>query len=123
MAEAIKLTPSHTVTLARRLNEEGARFLADRHQGQKNVGVLAATGDAFLFCDVDDEVAPGWLAAMGEAVFRHDFVTCRLDSEKLNAPWLQNSLKNAQRDGHIQFHPPLPSIRGIFQHWRETRTP
>jgi len=35
VAEAIKLTPSHTVTLARRLNEEGARSLADRRQGQK----------------------------------------------------------------------------------------
>lgn len=35
VAEAIKLTPSHTATLARRLNEEGARSLADRRQGQK----------------------------------------------------------------------------------------
>lgn len=35
VAEAIKLTPSHTATLARRLNEEGARSLVDRRQGQK----------------------------------------------------------------------------------------
>jgi len=80
----------------------------------RNVGVLAATGDAFLFCDADDEVAPGWLAAMGKAVFRYDFVTCRLDSEKLNASWLQNSLKNAQRDGLIQFYPPYLPFCGAF---------
>jgi len=35
VAEAIKLTPSHTATLARRLNEEGAHSLVDRRQGQK----------------------------------------------------------------------------------------
>ena len=80
----------------------------------RNLGVLAATGDAFLFCDADDEVAPGWLAAMGEAVFRHDFVTCRLDSEKLNAPWLQKSWNNAQRDGPIQFYPLYLPFGGSF---------
>ena len=35
VAEAIKLTPSHTATLARRLDEEGALSLVDRRQGQK----------------------------------------------------------------------------------------
>jgi DNA-binding transcriptional ArsR family regulator len=35
VAEAIKFTPSHTATLARRLEEEGALCLVDRRQGQK----------------------------------------------------------------------------------------
>ena len=35
VAEAIKLTPFHTTTLARRLREKGARSLVDRRQGQK----------------------------------------------------------------------------------------
>ncbi|MBW1999691.1 MAG: hypothetical protein JRJ29_17225 [Deltaproteobacteria bacterium] len=35
VAEAVKLTPSHTATLARRMNEEGAGSLMDRRQGQK----------------------------------------------------------------------------------------
>lgn len=35
VAEAIKLTLSHTATLAKRLNEEGACSLVDRRQGQK----------------------------------------------------------------------------------------
>ena len=80
----------------------------------RNIGVLAAAGDAFLFCDADDEVAHGWLSAMGDAVFRHDFVTCCLDSEKLNAPWLQKSWNNAQRDGPIQFYPSYLPFGGSF---------
>jgi glycosyltransferase involved in cell wall biosynthesis len=36
----------------------------------KNQGVAAATGDAFLFCDGDDVVAPGWLAAHAAALER-----------------------------------------------------
>ena len=35
VSKAIKLTPSHTATLARRLDEEGALSLVDRRQGQK----------------------------------------------------------------------------------------
>lgn len=53
-----------------------------------NVGIQAATGDAFVFCESDDEVAPGWLAAMGNALSHHEFVVARLDHRKLNAEWL-----------------------------------
>ena len=53
-----------------------------------NVGINAATGDAFVFCEADDEVAPGWLAAMGNALGQHEFVAARLDHRKLNAEWL-----------------------------------
>ncbi|NJN88072.1 MAG: glycosyltransferase family 2 protein, partial [Leptolyngbyaceae cyanobacterium SL_7_1] len=30
----------------------------------RNVGVSVAQSDAIVFCDADDEVAPGWLSAM-----------------------------------------------------------
>src|SRR3954466_4740554 len=30
----------------------------------RNLGATAATGDALLFCDADDEVAPGWMEAL-----------------------------------------------------------
>ena len=53
-----------------------------------NTGIQAATGDAFVFCEADDEVAPGWLAAMGRALRAHVFVLARLDHRKLNADWL-----------------------------------
>ena len=41
-----------------------------------------------FFCAADDEVAPGWLGAMGQALALHDFVVARLDHRKLNAEWL-----------------------------------
>lgn len=53
-----------------------------------NTGIKAATGGAFVFCEADDEVAPGWLAAMGRALSVHGFVVARLDHRKLNADWL-----------------------------------
>src|SRR6266545_10527 len=34
----------------------------------RNVGAAAAAGDLLAFCDADDEVAPGWLSAMGQAL-------------------------------------------------------
>ena len=71
----------------------------------RNIGVMAATGDAVLFCDADDEVAPGWMAAMGQALYEHDFVACRLDAKKLNTPLQQESYWNSQEKGLINFHP------------------
>lgn len=53
-----------------------------------NTGIAAASGDAFVFCEADDEVAPGWLQAMGNALADHPFVVGRLDHRKLNPPWL-----------------------------------
>jgi len=63
---------------------------ASARRGQayaRNVGAKAARGVALAFCDADDEVAPGWLAAMGAALVRYEFVACRLDVDKLNPPW------------------------------------
>lgn len=64
-----------------------------------NFGVAAATGIAVAFCDADDEVAPGWVAAMGNALLEHDFVACRIDFTKLNPPWAQTIFR-----GHGQQH-------------------
>lgn len=64
-----------------------------------NVGVQAAVGDSVAFCDADDEVGTGWLAAMGEALAKYDFVACRFDIEKLNAPWVQRTHWNPQPNG------------------------
>jgi GT2 family glycosyltransferase len=50
----------------------------------RNVGARAAKGDVFLFCDADDVVAPGWLAALAEALERHDFVASTMEVEALN---------------------------------------
>ena len=53
-----------------------------------NVGVREARAEAVAFCDADDEVAPGWVAAMGEALGQHPFVACRSEAEKLNDAWV-----------------------------------
>lgn len=74
----------------------------------RNLGAAAATGDAFLFVDADDEVAPGWLTAMGRALEVHEFVACRYDNEKLNPPWVQRTHLNPQKDGLTGYdYPPF----------------
>jgi glycosyltransferase involved in cell wall biosynthesis len=50
----------------------------------RNLGARAAGGDALAFCDADDVVAPGWLAALAGALEGHDFVAGRCDHETLN---------------------------------------
>jgi glycosyltransferase involved in cell wall biosynthesis len=76
----------------------------------RNVGVQAATGEAIAFCDADDEVAPGWVAAMGKALAQYDFVACSIDSEKLNPPWIVAARGRPQRDGlqKVSYPPYLP---------------
>jgi glycosyltransferase involved in cell wall biosynthesis len=50
----------------------------------RNLGVRAATGDALAFCDADDVVAPGWLAALAKALKDHDLIAGMCDHELLN---------------------------------------
>jgi GT2 family glycosyltransferase len=41
----------------------------------RNVGTRAATGSAFVFCDADDVVQPGWLEAYADSLARHAAVS------------------------------------------------
>lgn len=54
----------------------------------RNVGARAARGEALAYIDADDVAAPGWVAALGGALSRHDFVASRYDNETLNDPWI-----------------------------------
>ena len=56
----------------------------------RNLAIPAARGDCIAFCDADDEVAPGWVVAMGEALRRHDFVACEVDDRRLNPHWVRS---------------------------------
>ena len=80
----------------------------------RNVGAAAATGEALLFVDADDEVAPGYLAAMAAALAAHDFVACRYDSDTLNPEWARGTHSNPQRDGLSRYDYPdyLPHAGG-----------
>jgi glycosyltransferase involved in cell wall biosynthesis len=49
-----------------------------------NCGVLAARGRSLIMCDADDIPAPGWLAAMGEALEIHDLVSACNEVARLN---------------------------------------
>src|SRR5215210_5003152 len=65
-----------------------------------NAGVESARAEAVAFCDADDEVAPGWVAAMGEALARHELVACQSDTAKLNEPWIQ-ATREPQTPGEL----------------------
>lgn len=81
----------------------------------RNVGALAATGESIAFCDADDEVAEGWVAAMGKALSEHDFVACRIDCEKLNETWTARYRSlHPQSEGLLEYKYPayLPHASG-----------
>jgi GT2 family glycosyltransferase len=48
----------------------------------RNAGARAATGDRVLFCDADDEVAPGWVALLAAGLNDHHAVGGRLDRRR-----------------------------------------
>jgi len=54
--------------------------------GALNMAIRRAAGDWLLFCDVDDAVAPGWLAAMARALDNHALVAASFEYARLNAP-------------------------------------
>jgi glycosyltransferase involved in cell wall biosynthesis len=53
-----------------------------------NVGVQSSCGEAFAFCEADDEIPPHWVATIAEALQIHTFVTGPLDYTGLNPDWL-----------------------------------
>ena len=50
----------------------------------RNVGAANAAGDFLAFCDADDVVSPGWLAALVAAADQGDIVAGSLDFASLN---------------------------------------
>lgn len=53
-----------------------------------NCGIEASRGTSIVICNDDDEVAPGWLAAMGDALRDHEVVAGSLENERLNQDWV-----------------------------------
>jgi GT2 family glycosyltransferase len=56
----------------------------------RNAGAREASTDAVLFCDADDVVRPGWVAAMARGLADHDIVGGRLDVTRVNSPGVQS---------------------------------
>lgn len=82
--------------------------------GSRNAGAAAARGEALVFCDADDEVAEGWLAAMERALSEHPFVSARYDAWKLNPPRVVAARGEHQHQGLSAYtYPPfLPHAGG-----------
>jgi len=53
----------------------------------RNDGIAAAAGTVILLCDADDEVAPGWLHALAEALESADIAGGSIELETLNSAW------------------------------------
>ena len=80
-----------------------------------NVGIQAATGDAFAFCEADDEVTPGWVAAMAKALINYDLVAGPLDYTKLNPDWLVKAFGTGiqlKKFNVVKFIHPAPYASG-----------
>ena len=78
----------------------------------RNVGARSASGEAFLFLDADDQIAPGYLPAMAGALAHHDFVAAYRDSESLNTGWVRMSRHTHPYEGFRTFFNFLPHAGG-----------
>jgi len=78
----------------------------------RNVGIGATLGRAFALCDADDLVAPGWVAAMGDALARSELVTGVLELDRLNPRWLADSRGRGDERGLPTFHEIFPTVHG-----------
>jgi glycosyltransferase involved in cell wall biosynthesis len=63
-----------------------------------NAGAAAA-GHAVVFIDADDEIAPGYVAAVGDALVDHPIVAARIDDATLNNGWILDGRSGVQSSG------------------------
>ena len=67
-----------------------------------NVAVRAAKAEKVAFCDADDEVAPGWVAAIGDALSKHDVVHGQFYFDKFNEPNHAEAVAKEWKNGLCQ---------------------
>lgn len=72
----------------------------------RNAGVRASEAPTFAFCDGDDVVEPGWVAAMASALREHELVAGAVDARRINPAWLAAARSS---DGHDR----LPTLGSI----------
>jgi glycosyltransferase involved in cell wall biosynthesis len=88
---------------------------ANKSSGQSyamNVGVQAARADLLAFCDADDVVAPGWVAAMASGLRDHAIVTGPHELDLLNPTWLADSRGRTIEETVGSFAGIFPCVRG-----------
>ncbi len=107
-----------TAEVVRRYMHAGGRVrLVDAHERRgvnhcRNAGVLAGRGRSLAFCDADDVVATGWVAAMGAALRLHEFVTGPLELDELNPAWLAATRGRGDERGLATFYNVFPYPHG-----------
>jgi glycosyltransferase involved in cell wall biosynthesis len=74
--------------------------------------VEATDADALVICDADDIVAPGWLAAIGDALSTNAVVTGPNELDRLNPRWLAESRGRSIEEPVGSFSGIFPCIRG-----------
>ncbi|TBT83131.1 glycosyltransferase [Propioniciclava sinopodophylli] len=84
-----------TRNVAARYAERGVRVV-DALEGKgvayaRNAGVRTVDAATVAFCDGDDVVRPGWVSAMADGLIDSDIVSGRLDTTRINPPWLAHS--------------------------------
>lgn len=70
----------------------------------RNVGARKAASDRLAFCDADDEVGPGWVASIGEALDKYCVVHGRFRFDKFNDPHQAEKAAAGWKDGLTQKH-------------------
>ena len=89
----------------------------------RNIGARAATGSKLVFVDADDELAPGYVAAIAAALDQHPFVTSKVDSLTLNDQWNRDCHGSPwQAEGVSVFFDFLPATGvnvGVSREWFE----
>lgn len=70
----------------------------------RNVGTREAKGSSLVFIDHDDVPGEGYVAAMGEALRRHEFVCARWEVERLNPEWTRALRPSAQEEGPMMWN-------------------
>jgi glycosyltransferase involved in cell wall biosynthesis len=107
-----------TADIVRRYAQAGSRVrivdARERHgvNYSRNAGVLAGQGRSVAFCDADDVVGTGWVAAVGEALRRHEFVTGPLELDELNPAWLAATRGRGDERGLATFYNIFPYPHG-----------
>lgn len=64
-----------------------------------NVGVAEARADNVAFCDADDEVSPGWLSSIGDALNDHNVVHGQFRFDKFNDARRAQEAASIWKDG------------------------
>ncbi|HWL79084.1 glycosyltransferase [Microbacterium sp.] len=75
----------------------------------RNLGALEAHGRVILFCDADDVVADGWIAALLRALDGHDIAAGELEGRSLNTGSRYSVSWEVSGDIRLPFWPRFPA--------------